>query len=320
MFWALAIVASVGYFARESALSKKQQALQRETLRQAAEFEKLIRTLPPKYFLEAFSDYYGIADGVFNDARQLALDHPDQALKALQGGIRHLLRIVACLAAKFDHNPKDTTYAANIMVFRIACDLPEDEKPAISKRLLFSDESVDVDKLYGILDLKSALSTTNKDEEAAIDEEIRPFAMAVPITYLSQEGNYRVLPGAPLAFVERKADLYADTSRLIEWCKNYGDFTRETISKLTSYFKSSSVKGFVSIPLFRRIKEGDGDEETSEDPFAIMNIHCNQAGLLAQGESLVHFEDLIRPFRVMLVKLILSLPAGWEREMPENVG
>lgn len=300
LFWCLALCASCGYFFRESAQANEQQRLQRETLKQAKEFECLVRTLPPKGFLSAFGDLYGSAYGIQN----LVQEDPCSP-EMLQTGIRNILRIIAILTAKFDHDPHDVTYAANVMIFRRTDDIPVGEKAAVVSRLYFCDGYAGLEGVKGILDLRTDLSTTNNSQEAEVDPAMQSIALGVPIHPRTIENRYRVIPGAPLAFVEKRADLYADTSLLPEWCKTSGDFTQEMINKLSNHFRDSPVRGFVSIPLLHILDDGSDDEEN--DPIAILNVHCTRPGLLAQGEALAHLEDLIRPFRMMLVKLLLSL-------------
>jgi hypothetical protein len=303
LFWILALLAAGGYFFREQAQERYQRKLQESTLRQAESFERLIRTLPPKSFLTFFSQLYNAAAAGFS---AVAFEEEPSAESQKQS-IRHILRMIATLAKKFDGDDPGVKYAANVMLFRASEQIDDAAAEEISAQLLFSDGSISVQKLEGVLQLNPELSTTEEDEDGAPDPDMMPMALAIP-KVKEVNGLYRVLPGAPFAFVEGEPDLFADSTHLRDWCEQYGDFPRSTIDEVGNFFRKSSVRGFVSIPLFNF--NGDGSDNTDQKPIAVLNVHCDRAGLLAQGEALAHFVDINRPFQVMLTKLLLRLIAA----------
>jgi hypothetical protein len=309
IFWALAVISALAYFFREQSVTAEEQRVRRLGLSQAQRFETLIRTLPPANFLELFSKFLGAADNVVEAAFKGARPAP-QAPDIVEESVRHLLRMIATLAQEFDGGHGGVEYAANIMIFKSPEMMSKEEQGDIKKRLLFSDESVAVENLRGVLELQLPLSATAAAEAAPPDPRMKPIVLPIPKTSKT-DGRFKVFPGAPLAFVERELDVYTDTSGLAAWCEKYGDFTDEVIDAIGSYFAGSHIRSFVSIPLFDVGVEGSDQRET--DPVAILNIHSTRKGLLhGRGEPLVHFVAIMQPFKTYLGRLLKGLRTNTE--------
>lgn len=306
-FWTLALVSALTFFFREHSVTREQERLQRLTLARAVEFEHLIRTMPPSNFLAVFSKFYGTASKVV----EAAFQEPKASTKErsiVEQSARHLLRMIATLAQKFDGDQPDVQYAANVMLFIPSENMSPEKMEFVQKNLLFCDESVSIDHLHGVLQLEVALSTTAADNEAGPDPAMNPIALPIPKTTKAGD-RYKVFPGAPFAFVERAPDLYTSATSLPDWCREHGDFTQEVIDSVGAFFRESPVRSFMSIPLFS-IGDDGGDDDTME-PFAILNVHSSRHGLLKErGEPLVHFISTIRPFQVFLVQLLFALKSA----------
>ena len=218
--------------------------------------------------------------------------------------IRVVLRLVATLAQKFDGDHPDVRYAANIMIFRLASELTGPGLDELQERLQFSEEGVGVENLRGLLDLELSLSTIASDLNSNRDPNLTGFALPIPKTARTESGM-KVLPGAPVAFVDKEVDIYIDTRNLREWCDKYGDFTEDVKRQLEAYFNKNEgiIRSFVSIPLFCSTDE----DEKKTDPIAILNIHSNRPGLLKEkGEPVIHFVAIIRPIQVIISKLLVA--------------
>lgn len=316
VFWSLALVSAMAFFFQQCAVDRARRNAQVEMIERARELEHLIRTHPPANFLTVFAKLFDSAD----KALELSIGSPTGTVKreVVEEGIRNVLRIIATLAQEFDGDHPDTNYSANIMLFRASIDIPAVEREAVKRRLMFCDEAISVENLKGILDLRPELSTTARDKDAKPDADTPAIALPIPQTP-KEHGKYRVLPGAPLAFVDKECDIYNDTEKLDEWCRKEGDFTQAIVTKLVTFFaENPRIRSFISIPLFERAK--DGSDDKTSDPFAILNIHSDRPNLLmGQGEPVVHYTAIVRPFQLILVKLLHShLKAP--KSPPDNSG
>lgn len=312
-FWQLALISSITYFFREHAAAQAQEDARKEILSKANEFKGLIRTMPPSNFLAIFSDFYDSAEKIASESRS------GMGRETLQKSIRHILRIVAALAQTFDGSHPNAEYAANIMLFVPSKGVNPEKFESVSKNLIFCDEAVSFENLYGALQLEVELSATALDLNVPPDPSMAPIALPLPKNKKVND-LYKVFPGAPLAFFEKELDGYSDTTSLAKWCEDFGDFTGETVGKIRAHFENSKVRSFVSIPLFPILAEGGDDEES--DPVAVLNIHSSRQGLLkGENEPATHFVSLIRPFQVFLVQLLERLNAAASGQcQPGNSG
>jgi len=264
--------------------------------------------MPPENFLEQFVELYATAD----KALSTALDSPEESrAEAIRLGVRHHLRIVAYLAKKFDGD-RQARYAANIMIFR-AADRLSTEQIADHKRFLrFCDPSTDCRLLLGLLELVQDFSSTD-DDKLEPDDQVRKIVLPIPIQQKNHQDRWLVLPGAPLAFVTRKASAFADTrAKLREWLDNEGDFQELVKNDLESYFVDSpNLRSFVSIPILPPEGLYSSNRDDSPLPIGVLNIHVDSPGLLRgadwaepRGSAMSHFNAIIQPFSLNLVKLL----------------
>lgn len=294
-----------GVFFREHSVRSEEDRLRRRTLSQARRFEYLIRTLPPENFLELFGDFFGAASKLVEAAFKEAKPTP-QARDVVEQSTRHLLRIIATLAQEFDGGHLNVEYAANIMIFKSSEHMSIKERTDVRSRLLFCDESAAISNLKGVLELQVPLSAVAADEKAAPDPKMSSIALPIPTT-VEVSGRYKVLPGAPLAFVSKDPDSYGDSRQMADWCVRFGDFTHHVIDEIRNHFASSHVRSFVSIPLFGTAS--DGSDDRNHDPIAVLNIHATRTGLLrGRTEPLANFVQVMRPFQLFLGQLLKALP------------
>jgi hypothetical protein len=215
---------------------------------------------------------------VFRDYNELR-GQPEVAL-------RRILWWFAVLAWTIDEQPEHVRYAANVMWFEPW----SSAQPRTRDLLMFSDYPDD--DLEGLLVLSPKFSTT-RTKKAAIDDQIRAMALAVPTqAAIQRDGRGRILPGAPRAFFERTgAEVYSDARHMLGELKE-GGFSERVTSELQAYLESAQgrlVRSLISVVLI----PADGHR-----PSGVLNIHRNSPGILAGSE--VPFVNATVPMRTLL--------------------
>jgi hypothetical protein len=283
LFWSTLLAFALLFFFRQAATDKARQQL-----------VELIRTLPPADFLSEFDRVLRECEQVVEQVRSGSVQ-----TEAIEGAIRVVLDGIVTLAGLFDGRPYGVTYAANIMLFRQTRSVPEAELKLLMDRLRFRDTVLDARALQGVLDLQLPLSTTTATARPDPDGNLQPLALPIPPSIRSEDGRrWRLLPGAPLAFITGNMELYTDTSTLGQWCRTYGDFSETVCAEVESYFGSSTgmrIRSFVSFPL------------ADADNIGVVNIHRDQPGLLGEKEPAKQFLPLMRPFRQLCLSLLRTL-------------
>jgi hypothetical protein len=301
IFWFLVIACLILFYVRQRADDEARDTAQRALVERSQTLEQLIRTLPPPNFLGLLARILSNADKIMD----VLNPHNEVDREDLVQGLRQLLNLVARLAQSFDGDDQAVHYGANIMLVKYVDSLSDDEKTEIQQRLLFTDPDTNIDQLLGVLDLNAELSATAADAAAHQDPVLATLAVPLPVTAQTETGRYRVLPGAPMAYFSRQAEGFTDTDDLRRWCDTEGDFTNAVKDELQNYFNDAVFRSFLSVPLFA---SPEGTDQLTEDPMAILNIHCDRVGLLAhQGEPASHFVSVIRQFQLDLAKLLQRL-------------
>jgi len=302
-FWGILLLTALVFGVRQSAVDHDQRQAQAGLEGAVADLEKLIRTVPSPDFLAAFRDTYMLCD----DATQsiLAPERDAPGPLEIRMAIRQLLKAVAILAWRYDGQPA-VDYGANVMLFRPREEIDSAEWPELRQRMPF-DFAVDETDLRGVLELQVELSATDQTAPEDYDRALRPLAIAIPVRSQyhpagEPKPRWRVLPGAPLAFIQRSADHYLDTSRLDKWCEQFGDFSLQQRGAVAEYFRPGPelrVGSMLSVAI------GHGDEGPV---LGVLNIHRSSSGLLKETESaLQQFVPLLDPIVLMLARLLLEL-------------
>lgn len=152
-----------------------------------------LHTLPPKGFLVKYRDAIHYANEAFFDVQ--ACEATDDEMET---AIRTQLICVLTLASAFDVDGDKAKYGCNVMAFRDAGSLSDEDADAIDKRMKFVDSGVTVRKLDGALDLLLPLSVSSS---SGVRRDPTLTAFALPIPAVSNHELGGLLPGAPLAFV-----------------------------------------------------------------------------------------------------------------------
>lgn len=307
-FWSTASVTAL-LFVVQQRIGEEDRAAAEERLRvRSEELETLLRTMPPPDFLHFFSEVHDRCDA----ARQIALT-PGAELQDRARAIRYILEGIALLARKFDRaDGTDLRYAANLMTFRALDEIAEEERHGVRERIRFLERGVGLDSLRGILELRRDHSAfaEGSDPDAAPDPHVREIVLPVPRRDDEQargvfDGEsmvrWRVLPGAPMAFVRGELEVYTDVEDMVRWCAEKGDFSGEVIQEMRAHFRFAGALGsvsFASFPLHGR--------SPARAPSAILNIHRNAPGLLTERGLATQFAALVDPFRIMLLELVAT--------------
>jgi hypothetical protein len=164
---------------------------------------------------------------------------------------------------------------------------------------------VSLDLLEGILELVPELSTTTT-RQGNTPDVLEPLRLPVPVRYERRVGHgerqlWRVLPGAPLAWVRKKWTIYPSQAALLDWCRRKGAFPDHVLEAVQRYFESpagASVQAFASLPF----PPGTGDE-----PVGVLNVHCTQPGLFSGRDPVRHLFPLLNPILWIICDLIQLL-------------
>lgn len=320
IFWGLLILVSFMYYFkhRNDRLEKNKLVEQTQTaIQQNDRLKDIIRTLPPKRFLQKFASIYDVSHAAAWMPFDPGLNaNSEQKLELIDQAIRVVLNSVGKLVAIFveDENNSDRYFAVNVMLFHEITSFDDAQLSNIIEHVKFLDVNADIKKNYGLLELIKNYSTSTKTTLPEPDDELRKFYLPIPepafSSELSTEQNKqlpRYLPGAPEAFVQRKLSTTDDSYELANWCKEEGDFTPSVCDKVKRYFESEAaqnVRSFASLPLMESIKSlSDNSDEMS--PIGVLNIHSNKPNLIGEEESSTLFFLLMQPFLCLIYDLIM---------------
>ncbi|MCA0267893.1 MAG: hypothetical protein LCH53_01525 [Bacteroidetes bacterium] len=278
---------------------------------------EMVHSMPPEGFLEQFTFQYAIAESATTQVLldQAAWNDPERIKQSLHV----VLLCYARLAHAFDASPPES-YLANIMLFHASEGLRMEQRQLLRDRLAFCDETTAVSNLRGVLDLRRDLAvrldprvtSETHDPPSHLDRELKPFALPVPKRVSTHRGKTiqksKLLPGAPTAFAEQRAEFYADMDQMLEWCRQHGDFTEEVMGDVQEYFRVDAppfIGSFASAPL----PLADVNPETS--PIGVVNLHRRTRGLLKERKrSADTFTHASSPFLHLLHRLLLVLQSA----------
>ncbi len=268
IFWLSLVLFALLFFYRQRATDNAREAEQRRLEQRTSELTDLIRTLPPRGFLNQFVAAYEIARSAkFNALRA------DSDPVYIEKATRIVLSALVGIAKSFDGNPADRTYCANIMLFLPFDGHARKDLERVRDMVVFLDPDADIESLRGVLYLSPKMSTTTATREDEPDGDIGEFALPVPKNVKSDDGaRWRLLPGAPFAaFGEPgRMSAFADTNSLVQWCEENGDFSPSVLRDIEHYFSSErgrKVASFLAITVWE-------DPRQAEAPDSVPNRCC----------------------------------------------
>jgi len=297
-FWFFVVLTSGLFFLRQQAVDES-----------INELVEVLRSQPPSDLLGVFKETYEKCDRVARVESQ-----PNRAELAKK--IRAVLTGLATLARRFDGEAESVRYATNIMIFVPTAHLTPTSAQVkqLEAFLLHRDPETSLEKYRGILLLEHELSTVVPSGDP--DMEVKRIAFQIPHTanLKTSGGKWRVIPGAPMAFIKGDCDGYADANRLTEWVRANSVLGDDFVRALDKYFREhgAQVQSFVSLAL----SDGSGSE-----PLGVVNIHRNRPDMLRAEQKLKHFLPLVAPFVLLLhglVKEWTEIPEVSQNQQPAS--
>lgn len=298
-FWLL--VACAGLLLGGSQWARSQSALRsrREVDAQVGRLEAAIRrieTLPPEQFL---TDHQTILRKAGRST--LVTLAPPVTVALIESAIRNILGCIIQLARQYDGARMQSTYAANLMLYR-----PYGGVIAVDAHRPF-DSTPDSRPTDGpVLELVRALSTTSAMKRFEPDSEVAPLVLRIPQKIeptkdKDMHERHPVLPGAPWAFVHNEYVGFPTISELDGWLERNSSESTEVIESVRTYFRTGAgarIRSFACMPI-----QGLGGP--TDLPLAVLNIHSDDSGIL-QEQGGARFSPLSEPFRMLLSILIVS--------------
>jgi hypothetical protein len=254
----------------------RQQVIDSARKRDEMDLREFISTLPPTRFLEVFDKSFRVC----LEARR--------SYRFQEEAIRVVLRNIAILAQHFDD--AKIPYHANIMTFLPSGNLPTGEK------VWFLDREADPKRLGGVLQLQNNLSATSESHDPDPDLPTKYF-LPVPRPENLQLGEkWRVLPGAPRAYVTQGLFRIDDTRKIPDWCAERGDFTAEIRDEINRYFADAkTIRSVASFPLL---------SPTGFTSGGVVNVHCASAGILRSETKAKYFASVMEPFLALITDIL----------------
>jgi hypothetical protein len=301
------------------AMSAMQSTLQKVTESQ----ESIVSRVVPLEMVRSFSF---VQDGVHQSFT--ATMRAESALRekhapcedlaeTIRKGIRAVLSNVVQLVADIEQRPQTAVYAANIMRYYPVDALDGERGPSVAEtkqKLRFAVGTRTLKQARGVLDLDPRLSTSTQTSAEDQDPLLVGMAMTVPKIPKSENDRWRVLPGAPLAFVTAST-WGADAVALVELCRDGAwEVPAKVATQIADYLASEDgrhIQSLIAHPLMA---------ETGRQPQAILNIHVNELGLLRNTETRDRLLYLLRPSILVLLDLLVALDGHEQRGRREGLG
>lgn len=335
---------------------KQLKNAQDELVSKSDKLEHLVRTMPPTNFLEFTARRFVSSENDVATVLQVPENQRNPAM--IENAIRVVLDNIAEVARMFDGGSLET-YHANIMLYHPPFEIEADAtfKKELEDRLLFQRHKSSIHDNQGVLDLQRDLSVvTTNDPGSGLerDRALRGVALAIPrelMVEIKGQDKYNTLPGAPIAWAQRKADSYANTEELLSWYKETcvrDDLVEQEIEK---YFQEESfgIGSFASFALMFNEKEEDETilpstsasplllqtaegcqfyiDDMAEDaldgndevPIGVLNLHRKSPGILKGDEQAgPYFMSATRPFRILCTRLLYLLRAVQKQQQTKE--
>jgi hypothetical protein len=269
----------------------------------SAELTKLIKTLPPKNFLDGFEHH-------LIDCYAMAVKgtEANASPKAVKEGIVSVLSSLAHTAMLFDGLSKPWGYCANVMVFRPFAGVEESVRLDYERRAKFSERpGVGGDGWSGVLELMPELAVSIRHDGPSYRPQLPHFVLEIPLPQyrLGGDGKSTVLPGAPEAFCVRGSAFWLDTFDMGNECREKRGMRPAVGESMDEYFKRGEgrdVRSFVSMALLPPLLL-DEENPASVEPLGVVNIHSDKPGMLrTHGVDL--FVPLTIPHKLLLSRLL----------------
>jgi len=270
----------------------------------SAELHQVIRTLPPQNFLQGFQDY-------LMDAYPVVVKGAEASgnLQEIREGILAVLTNLACMAKLFDSHAMSCLYCANIMIFRRLGDLSREDRSALARRAMFTEQrEPEGGGWEGVVELVPSLAVFVEGERIFFEESLPSFVLEIPspAERFDAEGRKAFLPGGPEAFCEEGPSYCPDTHLMGDTCRKERALRPVVSTAMDRYFKEGhgqDVRSFISIPI---LPSGCVEPQGSE-PLGVVNIHCNQTEMLRNRHGVELFVPVTTPHLLFIAHLLEKL-------------
>lgn len=298
VFWILVLVLLV-------LLNLRFRQERSEALEQTRSIRQAIYRAPnPRVFVEysdLFEEAYSVEQGMRASVAELRAENGSAGvLPMAEGTVRDLLASCCKLVGHFA--PPHSRLGANVMLVETG---EAGSYPAeLVERLRFFDPTRQrIEALRGLLYIPAGLVFPAAPSDG--DSHVPFIALPVPQKPMTNDGKALALPGAPFALLTGTQTSFDDTRLLADqWCQ---DFDAQTRDEVREYFSPAgdggNVRSFVSF----RIGSAD-------DPVGVLNVDCNEPGILGSDEYHETLFALMQP----LLRLLDHPVAAYAREAFEQ--
>ncbi|RME12723.1 MAG: hypothetical protein D6816_00630 [Bacteroidetes bacterium] len=330
VFWIALAATAFLFWSQRWAIDRARKRGEERVEEYVTELSEIIRTMPPRNFLNLFGTIYRQCENLtWSALNGGSTRNRDDLIKAIRG----VLYGYAKLAEAFSHdgNGDQVPCSANVMVYFPSSSLNDEQRSKLQKMLIMCDSTTCIERLKGVLLLRTDLSACTKKQPGEEDDELVSIALPVPreIRITIKRGRrqvWKVLPGAPKAFALKETDFYVNSTQLLKWCSENGDFTEEVKQHIEDYFQNPATPTVGSF-IASHLSKGEGDDEDpAEVPLGVVNIHRRESGILKNREEAMRsFVSISRPLRLMLYRLLECLKTnenaqfgGWYIVNPDD--
>jgi len=239
--------------------------------------------------------------------------HASPTPERLADALQFLLKAVVGAAQVFDGGclPPSPPVCANVMWF-----VPRDSKLAAlwDPHVKFRNPGASLSGTQGLLAVSPRFSAAAGDPAETPDPHLLEFAIDVadaPKTQSQDGERYRVLPGAPLVFVDlSKFEFFHPARDMAAWMESHGDFAPSVREAVAGYFGSQTqIAGLFSVPLYE--PKAEYDKHVDRTPIAVLNIHWGSgARLLKNAMAAGRLAAALYPLRVLLGAVVQQMVAA----------
>jgi hypothetical protein len=253
-----------------------------------------LHTLPPRGFLEVYREMF---DASWKEATQRRGGY--------ESSIRIQLKNILLLLQRLEHISSGARYAANVMLFVETKDRTREELGELRARLHFVEETLDMTRIPGVLDLQPPMSVAS-DSDGERDPHAFAFALSVPSLDAEEAEKLGLLSGAPASFVHRTPWVFEAAGDVAKIGENQA-FTLRVRQSIVRFFAEhrDRIKSFACYPLF--VPPGLSGQESPDDkmPFGVLNVHRDKENFLSAEQAML-VAPILAPFLTLLSASILS--------------
>lgn len=330
------------YQQKQDALNEKQEAiaqtqaelnkLQRTSNKRQKELEKVLKTMPPAHTLSNLVEKYRYIHFWLRNRQPVDSGASPETIRAARDDLDEMFRLslhsIANLYIDYDHLPVGTKCSANFATFipmgELTLEKNKGLKDYVAERIRFVEHPNDpLFGLEGVLQFTPQLSAFAKDrmddghryaQDPNFSEE---FFLPVPIEDDMENGHYKSLPIAPLAYRVGLVNVPDIRSRLSRKALRSLNVNRRVIDEVTEFLRKDEY-GRLGSGLGIRLLLDDliDDLGKDKDPANLLVLGVitivTESPANLEGRALQSYIDLIRPILELQKDLLSARMELWE--------